>query len=380
MTYLTFIFYFTTIFLVHGIPAPLQGKIARIPLQQSDYRQKVSSGLLGTQHSHSMKHYPFMMELYQTLIMGNTTDLSNMEHSVLQEADAILSLSSKSCSEVDNTWALSFDMSSISRNNDIRLAELRVHLPSLGKHQKKVEIYHSKDGQEKVFLGSFQIDSSFTPESSWKYFNFTEMLNNYLHRDKTYNTRRNSRKNGRSETYEEATCEGVSSERAALVVFTKDKPLSNLHGYPNLIQTVETSKYVTMDTGSTRLRKNRNLKHSMIMSNFPTRHIEDGRPLCRRVDMTVDFEKIGWGEQIIYPKKFNAYRCEGACPIPLNEIFKPTNHAYIKSLVKMHDPERVGCSSCVPVKMRPLSMLMYEEGDVAMKHHEDMIVEECGCH
>ncbi|XP_056425743.1 nodal homolog 2-A-like [Hyla sarda] len=185
------------------------------------------------------------------------------------------------------------------------------------------------------------------------------------------------------ETYEEASCGGVSSDRAVLVVFTKDKPLGNLHGYPNLIQMVETSKYVTKDTASKRLRKNRNLKHNMIMDNFPTRHIEDGgsgRPLCRRVDMIVDFEKIGWGEQIIYPKKFNAYRCEGTCPIPLNDIFKPTNHAYIKSLVKLYDSDRVGCSSCVPVKMRPMSMLMYEEGDVVMKHHEDMIVEECGCH
>ncbi|XP_075711521.1 nodal homolog 2-A-like [Rhinoderma darwinii] len=385
MTWLTFILYFTAISLVQGIPAPLNGKIGRIPLQQSNYRLKASSSLLGKEHSQNMKHSPFMMQLYQTLIMGNKTDLSSLKYSVLQDSESILSLTVKSCSEVDKTWALSFDMSSLSRNNEINLAELRIHLPSLEKHHTKIEIYHSKNGQEKVYLGLFHIDSSLTPEYSWEVFNITELLNNYLHQDITFGTEKYSKKNGMSETYEETSCGDISSDKAVVVVFTKYKPLDTLNEHPNLIQTVETSKYVvatedTRDSDSKRFRKNRNSKHSLIMNNFPTRHVEEESPLCRRVNMIVDFEKIGWGKQIIYPKDFNAYRCEGSCPIPLNEIFKPTNHAYIKSLVKMYDWERVECSSCVPVKMRPLSMLMSEEGDVVMKHHEDMIVEECGCH
>lgn len=49
-------------------------------------------------------------------------------------------------------------------------------------------------------------------------------------------------------------------------------------------------------------------------------------------------------------------------------------------MLKLFNSDKVECASCAPVKMRPLSMLMNDNGDVVMKHHEDMIVEECGCH
>ncbi|KAG8574257.1 hypothetical protein GDO81_009110 [Engystomops pustulosus] len=381
MTWLHYISFLTVISLAYGIPALLQGKISRIPLQQSNHGLKASS-TLGRRHFKNMKYSPFVMQLYQSLILGNATDLSSLEHSVLQDTDTIVSLTAKSCSEEENRRALFFDVSSISSNNDIRLAELRVFLHSTEKkHDTILEIYDSKEGLDGRYIGSTRIDSSKTSESSWKVFNLTQMLQNS--RNQKDSSRNGSQRPGGPQ---KNSCRDVSTDRVVLVVFIKDVPSSSPEGYPNLINTVKSSKHVKTPEETSvngikkQARKNRNAKHEMIMNNFPTKHVEDGRPLCRRVDMIVDFEKIGWGDLVIYPKKFNAYRCEGACPIPLTEIFKPTNHAYIKSLVKLYDSERVGCASCVPVKMRPLSMLMYEEGEVVMKHHEDMVVEECGCH
>uniref|UniRef100_A0A7N8XTA1 TGF-beta family profile domain-containing protein n=1 Tax=Mastacembelus armatus TaxID=205130 RepID=A0A7N8XTA1_9TELE len=108
-------------------------------------------------------------------------------------------------------------------------------------------------------------------------------------------------------------------------------------------------------------------------------HTESEKSLCRRVDLHVDFNQIGWGSWIIFPKRYNAYRCEGSCPGPLGEALNPTNHAYMQSLLKYYQPDKVAPPCCAPTKMSPLSMLYYENGEMLLRHHEDMIVDECGC-
>ncbi|KAE8619389.1 hypothetical protein XENTR_v10009749 [Xenopus tropicalis] len=364
--------------LVQGIPTPV--------LTGSKVALRPSTSIYGSRHSQGMKYPLYMMELYQTLIMGNATDLSVLEHPALQESDAVLSLISKSCVEEDNHWALSFDMSSISSSNELKLAELRIHIPSFEKsHNVTIEIYHTKDHHENFFLGSFQYDPSVAQGSSWKVFNISRMMQNYLlHRDHS-ESEGYLRSKDMSETAGRSSCSNVVAERVMLVVFAKDKPSANLtSSHQSLIKTVESSKYVKIEEGTSstiarRHRRNRNVQHSIMRNKFFSRPKDNGKSLCRRVDMVVDFDKIGWGQHIIYPKRFNAFRCEGSCPVPLNESFKPTNHAYIKSLVKLYDSDRVECNSCVPVKMSSLSMLMYEDNEVVLKHHEDMIVEECGC-
>nr|NP_001072000.1 transforming growth factor beta superfamily signaling ligand precursor [Ciona intestinalis]BAE06590.1 transforming growth factor beta superfamily signaling ligand [Ciona intestinalis] len=118
-------------------------------------------------------------------------------------------------------------------------------------------------------------------------------------------------------------------------------------------------------------------KHPFIIST-PAPRV--GATHCRKVSFEIDFEKIGWGSWIVYPKKYNAYRCEGQCRTPMRSDSKPTNHAYMQSIIATKRPDlHIPQPCCVPTKLKPLSILYYEDGEVKQRDHEDMVVDECGC-
>ncbi|XP_077341280.1 nodal homolog 2-A-like [Lithobates pipiens] len=335
-------------------------------------------------NSKDLKIPVYMMQLYKTLIMGNDTDSPTLEHPVLWGSDSVLSLTAKHCSEMDSIWEISFDMTSIDANNELKLAELRI-LPSplTNFNNVTLNIYHTTGGGKKIFIGSLQSASTITPHSTWKAYNLTNIIWNYLYHPGTAN-KVSKKVNDTSDGSMSSKCNGIANEKVVLVVFSKDKQSLNAYGSPSIIKDVESSKYVKAEndtirrTGNKRHRRSWDAEKSIIRDSVPFTAEENGN-LCRRVDMFVDFEVIGWGKQIVYPKQYNAYRCEGSCPVPLNEFFKPSNHAYIKSLLKFHNPDKVECMLCAPVKMKPLSMLMYEGEKIVLKHHEDMVVEDCGC-
>ena len=104
-----------------------------------------------------------------------------------------------------------------------------------------------------------------------------------------------------------------------------------------------------------------------------------GRQNCERKDFFVDFNSIGWGQWIVFPKRFNARQCLGRCPMPVDQKYYPTNHAILQSLMRLQDRASVARPCCVPAKLSAISMLYYEKGEVVVRQHEDMIVDKCGC-
>ncbi|XP_009467158.1 PREDICTED: nodal homolog [Nipponia nippon] len=323
-------------------------------------------------------------------------------------AAAALSLSPHGSLQNGSRWALSFDMSSLSSSQEVSLAELRVHLPGFSPARDvSLDIYHSRRQRcrgggtcaHQLFLGTVAGNPSST-QASWKVFEVTSLLRSWLHQamapgHHSPTGREQWEASGSSTPATATTRSPVSSDAGhgepalpqdvtdgvLLLVFSRDKS----PGDHSLIRTAETSKHVMRDSGSQgagtrRHRRNRKEKQRIKVSDAAAAVPgEEGRSLCRRVDMMVDFEQTGWGSWIVYPKKYNAYRCEGQCPSPVDETFKPTNHAYIQSLLQLYKPNQVPCPACSPIRMSPLSMLYYEKGEIVVRHHEDMIIEECGC-
>lgn len=107
---------------------------------------------------------------------------------------------------------------------------------------------------------------------------------------------------------------------------------------------------------------------------------KDGRELCKRHSMYVDFNDVGWNDWIVAPPGYDAFYCHGDCTFPLADHMNTTNHAIVQTLMNSATPGTVPKACCVPTSLNPISMLyLDEENKVVLKNYQDMAVLGCGC-
>uniref|UniRef100_A0AC35UHN4 S-(hydroxymethyl)glutathione dehydrogenase n=1 Tax=Rhabditophanes sp. KR3021 TaxID=114890 RepID=A0AC35UHN4_9BILA len=103
-------------------------------------------------------------------------------------------------------------------------------------------------------------------------------------------------------------------------------------------------------------------------------------PSCRLHGLYVEFKDLGWDRFVIAPKGYQANYCDGACSFPLTANMNATNHAIIKTLVRMIDQTKADSAKCAPVLLSPMKILFVDDkNNVVMKRYQSMLVKLCGC-
>ncbi|KAF7465285.1 bone morphogenetic protein 8A-like [Marmota monax] len=114
---------------------------------------------------------------------------------------------------------------------------------------------------------------------------------------------------------------------------------------------------------------------------FDDAHGSHGRQVCRRHELYVSFQDLGWLDWVIAPRGYSAYYCEGECSFPLDSCMNATNHAILQSLVHLMKPDTVPKACCAPTKLSATSVLYYDSSNnVILRKHRNMVVKACGCH
>ncbi|XP_012676339.2 southpaw [Clupea harengus] len=356
----------------------------------------------------------YMMQLYRSYRSADRESLGTTDEALpLRQADSVVALMAKGCYQVGDHWSITFDLTSLRRSDEVHLAELRLRVPEFwGSKRALLDVFHAHDGNQRLLLGRIRAAPLHRP-NSWQVFNVSTLLRHWLQQGQAlYSPEGAELGSGWTEEgsgddikdmvnlpsrrpglHHRPGVNHATAGRVMMVVFSEQRIRSPA---PSLLRTAQNSKHVTPQAVPPATPKGgppgrRHKRNRLVPEHRPpppeaspeteTQATPEttARPLCRRVDMWVDFDQIGWDQWIVHPKRYNAHRCEGECPSPLDESFKPTNHAYMQSLLRMYHPERVACASCVPTRLSPLSMLYYEDDGVVLRHHEDMVVEECGC-
>lgn len=103
----------------------------------------------------------------------------------------------------------------------------------------------------------------------------------------------------------------------------------------------------------------------------------DSRPngLCSRLkSLHINFHDLGMNN-IIAPKSYEAYYCDGKCP-----VFSGPIYSFLRNRYRLLSGKKIPKACCVPTVLESLQLLYINtKGNIILDHFREMVVSSCGC-
>ncbi|CAI5452750.1 unnamed protein product [Caenorhabditis angaria] len=276
----------------------------------------------------------------------------DLYHDSDYEADWVRHYYPRDIMETHKGFMLSYNLSVAARAEQVIRAELKLRLHP---NSTNVKVYYLDDVET---LQLIENRSSILSEDHWVDFDVTAAAINHNNTIRFYIEGAELDQIASTSTISQL--QYAKAQSAPLIVFSDEKWRRR-------------RRRRSADTPNERKNRKKGKKH----------HVYDqstSNNLCRKTELYVDFDELGWQDWIMAPKGYDAFQCQGSCPSVMPASLNASNHAIIQALLHSLNPEEVPPPCCVPTETSPLSILYMDTDNViVIKEYADMRVESCGC-
>ncbi|XP_066435430.1 bone morphogenetic protein 6 [Eleutherodactylus coqui] len=274
-----------------------------------------------------------------------------------------------------------FNLSQIPEGEAVTAAEFRIYkdcvLGSFENQTFLISIYQVLTEHRNREIDVFLLDTQtvWASEEGWLEFDITATSNLWV-----MNPRHNL---GLQLSVETRDGQNVNTKAAGLV--GRDGPYDKQPFMVAFFKASEVHLRTARSATSKRKNQNRNrYSNSQDVSRASSvtdYNSSDLKTACRKHELYVSFQDLGWQDWIIAPKGYAANYCGGECSFPLNAHMNATNHAIVQTLVHLMNPDYVPKPCCAPTKLNAISVLYFDDNsNVILKKYRNMVVRACGCH
>ncbi|XP_025032187.1 bone morphogenetic protein 6 [Python bivittatus] len=380
--------------------APPPGKLNSAPLFMLDLyntlsgEEEAAAEEEEAEHRGSARHSSTVRPLQRKTLLshnlgssGNTNLVSSQDSAFLNEADMIMSF--VNLVEYDKEFMpyqhhhkeFKFNLSQIPEGEAVTAAEFRIYKDCVFGGFKNqtflISIYQVLQEYQNRDSDLFMLDTRivWASEEGWLEFDITATSNMWV-----INPQHNLglqmsvvTRDGLSINPREAGLigrDGPYDKQPFMVAFFK---VSEVH-----VRTVRSAPSRRRDQSRNRSTQPQDVSRTSSITDYNS---SDLKTACRKHELYVSFQDLGWQDWIIAPKGYAANYCDGECSFPLNAHMNATNHAIVQTLVHLMNPENVPKPCCAPTKLNAISVLYFDDNsNVILKKYRNMVVRACGCH